>query len=566
MYIWRSWFNILALKNKNLTYRESFLALEIVYMYDRRQDPKHPGDDVIVSYHVQVTGGWHELYSEKTSLAVWKHACFTANLVTGLMSFSTGLVSKNITIAEMINSKNLILDDWDRSHLWSMADTISEINIFKAFMTETRCGDAGDLIPWKSPYWSFENKFPQLARRKMLDEDFVCGKGGPTSFTVTIPVQPTFLGAVQSCKLLGTGSVSAYSSFPEWTQALRKAREDIGHFSHMWFSWVRINGSFVSFYKGNVISNIIWRPGCPDGKYDCIYCQDNGCAERDCQSDQKANFQCIFEKRPILFLRGLCASSNLDKSYYPDNRIGNFMWVGIEKTFIMFNFSNNTWIAKIKNHNTWATIETSIDSLLLGTQEWIIHNDYRCFSGTMRKVKLNLSYCTNAMFSCDDGTCINLDMKCNENIDCPDGTDEIGCKVVNIPVTYNKAVTSDSEKFDLSTSVEILNILSITEMEGKIRLTVRLILEWYDSRLTFLDLKSKTVLNKLEDTEFDLIWTPDIIFVNIEKKDFEYSVKSQVTIIMNASQKYDLADYSSLYSSKIYNGNSSKINWRSDFR
>jgi hypothetical protein len=287
---------------------------------------------------------------------------------------------------------------------------------------------------------------------------------------------------------------------------------------------------------------------------------------KDCQSKLRANFQCNFHKRPILFLRGLCEDTNLDRSYYPDNRMGRFLWVGIKGTFIEYNHINNTWIAKVQNMKTWAFISSSIDSLLLGTHEWTIYNDVNCFPYQARKVKVNLSYCPTKMFSCDDGSCINLDYKCDEKDDCPDGSDEIGCKFVSMPKQYNKLISSNNGKLNLQTSVEILTIISISENEGKIRLNMRVDMEWNDSRITFLNLKEKAELNMLVEEESSLIWKPEVVFVNMEQKDFEYSVNAQVTIYLDQSNNYSLADYSELISSKMYNGNMSKIHWCSELR
>ena len=564
-YVWKSWFNLLAIKNKTAAFRKSFLAFEISYLYSKSREPKHPGDDVTINYNVQVAGGWHGLHSERTSLAVWKPACISANLVTGLLHFSNGKISKDINIAELANSAAQLTADWNVSHVWSMAETVSQMNVFTGFLTRARCGEAGDLIAWTSPFWTFDTRFPGLATRKEDDLDHVCGRG-PTTVTLTLPVQPTFRGAVNMCKLLGEGNVTAYSSFPEWEEALKKAREDIGPMLNMWFSLERINGSFVSYYSREAVSNIIWRPGSPQGLYDCVYCQETGCADRDCKSDHVANFQCRFTQRPVLFLKGLCAGSNLDRGYYPDNRQAQFIWVGVEGTFIRYNQSMNAWVAKVRNLNTWASIETSLDSLLLGTHEWTIHNDHRCFPGPSKKMLINLSFCSNQMFSCDDGSCVNLKMRCDENIDCPDGTDEVGCKIVRFPESYNKAVTSNNEKSDLNTSVVIHNILSIDEIEGNIRLTVRLILEWHDSRLTFLDLNTNPDFNVLEDNEFSDIWKPELIFINVEQKDFEYSIKPHIRISMDASEIFNFADYTSVSSAKLYPGNTSIIRWYSEFR
>jgi hypothetical protein len=540
------------------------LAFEVTYQWDKQYDPAHPGEDVTVNYQANI-GNWYPLHTEKSSLAIWKYACFTADFRTGMLSFTDGFVSKNVTIEGLIKIKDNLLNNWDNIHLWTMADTVSQVRLDTNLSSDKRCGDNGSLIAWSSPYWNFDNRFPTLVKREPVDLDQVCANGS-TSFTLTIPVKPTFFGAVTMCDLLGKGNVTTYFTFSELSTAFKKAKQDIGLVANLWVALQRINNSFVSFYSKQPVSSFIWNSGKPGTKYDCVYCHENGCSVKDCQSKLRANFQCNFHKRPILFLRGLCEDTNLDRSYYPDNRMGRFLWVGIKGTFIEYNHINNTWIAKVQNMKTWAFISSSIDSLLLGTHEWTIYNDVNCFPYQARKVKVNLSYCPTKMFSCDDGSCINLDYKCDEKDDCPDGSDEIGCKFVSMPKQYNKLISSNNGKLNLQTSVEILSIISISENEGKIRLNMRVDMEWNDSRITFLNLKEKAELNMLVEEESSLIWKPEVVFVNMEQKDFEYSVNAQVTIYLDQSNNYSLADYSELISSKMYNGNMSKIHWCSELR
>ena len=51
---------------------------------------------------------------------------------------------------------------------------------------------------------------------------------------------------------------------------------------------------------------------------------------------------------------------------------------------------------------------------------------------------LNILYlqCTSNQFGCDDGSCINLAVRCNDIKDCADYSDENNCKLFNIDSKY----------------------------------------------------------------------------------------------------------------------------------
>ena len=49
-----------------------------------------------------------------------------------------------------------------------------------------------------------------------------------------------------------------------------------------------------------------------------------------------------------------------------------------------------------------------------------------------------LSTCTTYEFTCDNGECVNLDLKCNMEIDCTDKSDEAYCDNLLIPPSYRK--------------------------------------------------------------------------------------------------------------------------------
>jgi hypothetical protein len=114
VYIWRSWFNVVTIKNKDDDFLNAKLCLEISYNYARRAGPNHPGGGILVDYYVQVRGGWRKLYTENATLTEWKYGCVTANFVTGEVTLSTGKVSVNVKMDMLENSKDNLTAEWDR--------------------------------------------------------------------------------------------------------------------------------------------------------------------------------------------------------------------------------------------------------------------------------------------------------------------------------------------------------------------------------------------------------------------------------------------------------------------
>lgn len=56
-------------------------------------------------------------------------------------------------------------------------------------------------------------------------------------------------------------------------------------------------------------------------------------------------------------------------------------------------------------------------------------------------VTLGLSACYAWEYSCKDGTCIDLEQRCDLRVDCPDKSDEIGCDKLLLPEDYLSQLT-----------------------------------------------------------------------------------------------------------------------------
>ena len=68
---------------------------------------------------------------------------------------------------------------------------------------------------------------------------------------------------------------------------------------------------------------------------------------------------------------------------------------------------------------------------------------------------------------------------------------------------------------DVKISVAIMDILSIQEIELVYIAKFRLLMEWYDYRLQYYNLKPERSNNLLSKNEIDNLWIPFVVFSNI---------------------------------------------------
>ena len=90
-------------------------------------------------------------------------------------------------------------------------------------------------------------------------------------------------------------------------------------------------------------------------------------------------------------------------------------------------------------------------------------------------------------------------------------------------------VSVEEDKLKLYTSIEIINVLELNEVQSLMSLQLKLTVEWSDSRIgAFLDLKQKPNLNSLTPAEMNDIWMPTLVFTNTKNKQ-EANFKNQST-------------------------------------
>ena len=166
-----------------------------------------------------------------------------------------------------------------------------------------------------------------------------------------------------------------------------------------------------------------------------------------------------------------------------------------------------------------ATVKASEAALPLGPLLWTFYNDSNsCSLSPVYSRNVTLSSCTDDEFTCNDGSCIRAEQRCDWKEHCLDGSDEAKCRNVLYPIGYNKFLTptpDSGENLNIDITVTILDILKIDEVEGDFIIRLATKREWFDNRLTYQDLKNDRYLDKLSNEEQNSIWSPYLIFDNV---------------------------------------------------
>ena len=139
-------------------------------------------------------------------------------------------------------------------------------------------------------------------------------------------------------------------------------------------------------------------------------------------------------------------------------------------------------------------------------------------------------------FTCKKyGTCLDIKYRCDNKVDCPnDESDEMDCESFIPHSGYDKRHPPKTTNFSIDVSLDILDIYHIEELQYQYKIRFRLIMKWFDPRITFNHLHEHSPNNLLED-EFQHLWMPELSFgksVNGDKTiiDGDLGVKIERTV------------------------------------
>lgn len=241
---------------------------------------------------------------------------------------------------------------------------------------------------------------------------------------------------------------------------------------------------------------------------------------------------CLEERCPLCYLdqvvllkaRGLCSESLFDREYFLTNDNGAITFTGVYYSMITRFFPSQRNDTEESDYGHWVLSrldKPSVRATLLmdspthyplGRQEWTVDNDV-CGVDTM---VIMMTSCKEHQFSCEDGNCVRIQQRCDMEVDCPDGSDEMGCDFLTLAPSYNG--DNPPPRLDITKPVEIIlhiDIFAIRKIDvANFRFTseVEVTMEWFDSRLRFRHLNYASELNSLTGLERQP-WKPKLEFL-----------------------------------------------------
>ena len=180
------------------------------------------------------------------------------------------------------------------------------------------------------------------------------------------------------------------------------------------------------------------------------------------------------------------------------------------------------WIAESNEIPDFeATSSAPQSSILLGTHLWTIYNDTKsCSPNGTYSVWLTLSACTDEQFTCADGSCVGMEFRCDGRRQCKDGADEQECSLVTPAIGYDMFLTPppidhNRDFLRVNMTLDILDVVNIDQVKGLFYTLVSVRTLWYDSGLTYNNLKNESRRNMLHE-ESKVIWSPSIVYEPVE--------------------------------------------------
>ena len=505
----------------------------------------------------------------------WTRVCLSLDTKSGTVVLVINGVLEKVHQAALEDDKNrpgnLTITLGHRIDIWKLpADftgQYSDLNIFSSPLPTSRmialtqaggeeCGALGDFLSWEDADWRLTSR----AKMVMLGQlEGPCNKESSMNvFTADFKRHSVATNkrigsaCIEHCQKLGKGRsppVRTLQELKTLQTELQALSPNISDLPRMWLSATdqEEEGVWRDSYTGERLEQYSkpWMTG-HDGdhgdQYNCLNMYTNQPAnsywhEWECFAHDRG-CPCQYSHQPIILLRGLCPYSALKTvdeilgTKYTFKQMAqsprDVFLVGGVTTQIHFNDSSQHWVMTDALSTVRAKSNAAKVSYVLGKHEWTVTNDaLSCSKYASYTTLLKLSGCNpDGEFTCNDGQCVTMAQRCNQIPNCRDKSDEVDCRLLVLENNYNSKVPpiiptgeNDFNQTKVGISISLLKIVSMEEVQHKIDLQFEVTLEGKENRAAYNNLKVKTSLNALTNSEIAALWLPYVIYDNTDMKE-----------------------------------------------
>ena len=469
------------------------------------------------------------------------------------------------------------------------AGQISDLNVWSKILTQDEINDmysckdsleTPDVLDWETAEFDLGPNLTLTVREEHPCLEKENEKMENVIYNIELQMDPKS-STVRLCNALGgimdpPKNASMVSSLEK---ALNKKEECSGLwipvFKDDYENWVDINGKNVNFTP--------WRQGQPNGGQNFEKCAGI-LSQKSSYFDLSCSYEFCFYCRIKDFihfqLKGLCQTekkNSIDNKYVfrPRNLIdGRPIWKGHSSSIINWNEVKQRW--SISNRISKEVIATmkGESPFPIGKNRWELHSENICEDQPVNnQLHLQLSKCKKFEYSCSDGTCIPIEMKCNFVSDCFDGGDEKQCPI--LMKGYLQGYKSDlphikvNEKGQIikkhvEISIDITLIEKIEEVASRFTSTFTLTAEWIDPRLVWRDLNEDIFLNIPSEEQKYIFWFPKIILVNSENNS-EVPNDEEAKLLVKKNGELSMSSANSLHETAYFSGMENPIFFSREF-
>ncbi|XP_066980291.1 uncharacterized protein [Macrobrachium rosenbergii] len=398
-------------------------------------------------------------------------------------------------------------------------------------MSECTHHEEGDALPWTHESWKISGDVTWVTYK----HNEICNQSKRR--IVIFPDRFTLAGAMHVCQVFG-GSVAVPKNDEENAWIFNSSKHyaqscsgDIGA-SFLWLGaedqqeegvWRYLQRNETLPWQGR------WREDEPKGgkMENCMvmlfgnfpgYWSDIACL-----ASYEFCVPCEFEELKVIYLKGpaVCPRSPFNSEYYlGEERGGRPSFIGLSHSDIYWDTDMVAWVLKSLKFEATAWWKPPEEGMYpYGTQLWTMGSKV-CNITAGETTSLTFSVCGKGLFTCSDGTCIDLNKRCDLRVDCSDQSDEAGCSLLNIPAGYMANIppppTTRNEPLHILFTINIMSFPSIKTDALAFEALMELTLRWKDTRLTYLNLKDDGSLNVLTESAVSQVWKPKVFFSNAQ--------------------------------------------------